>query len=407
MADTRKRQFLSFFSGALGLDLGLERAGLRPIAANEIDPVACETIRLNRPDLRLYDCDVRQLTPQLLMDELSLKPGELFLLCGGPPCQAFSTAGKRLGLNDDRGNVFLHFIDLVGALRPKYFVIENVRGILSAPLSHRPHDQRGPGHPPLAPEEQPGGALRHILSLLIGQGYSVSFNLYNTANFGVPQVRERVVIIGAREGGKVPHLRPTHTQDGRFGLPRWKTFAEAVAGVEGPHEHLKYSEKRLQLFRLLKPGQNWRDLPPELHREALGRAFEAGGGKVGFCRRVAWDKPAPTVVTSPTMPATDLAHPTEERPLSVREYARVQTFPDDWVFAGSVADRYRQIGNAVPVVFGEAIGRHLLAFDDGALTDTQVDVTPLSRYRNTDEDSWAKAQQEVRRQRPQLQSALF
>lgn len=380
--------FISFFSGALGLDLGLEMAGLHPLAANEIDQVACQTIRHNRPDLRLYDCDIRQLTAQRLMHDAGLRPGDLFLVCGGPPCQAFSTAGKRLGLNDERGNVFLHFIQLIAEIRPHYVILENVRGLLSVPLVHRPHCERGQGYPPLSEDEMPGGALKHIVSLLEDSGYTISFNLYSTANFGVPQIRERIILFGSRHGSPLPDLVPTHDELGRCGLPKWHTFREAVAGLPPQQDHSKFPERRLRFYRMLHEGQNWKDLPPELHKEAMGRSYYAGGGKTGFLRRLAWDRPAPTLVTCPTMPATDLAHPAEDRPLSVQEYQRIQGFPDDWKFAGNMNDKYRQIGNAVPVKFGAAVGSHLLQFHRGAFKGNGVPLIALSRYRKTSHLEW-------------------
>ena len=166
---------MSFFSGALGLDLGLEQAGFEPICYNEIEKRFCETIRVNRPNVNLYDTDIRELNEKKLLKENSLKKGELFAIVGGPPCQAFSTAGRRKGLNDSRGNVFLHFINLIKELKPKYAIIENVRGLLSTPLKHRPHSQRGRGFPPLTLDESPGGALVHIISNLRNAGYKLSF----------------------------------------------------------------------------------------------------------------------------------------------------------------------------------------------------------------------------------------
>lgn len=181
---------------------------------------------------------------------------------------------------------------------------------------------------------------------------------------------------------------PTHDQEGRCNLQRWRTFHDAVAGLTDTPEAAKFPERRLQYYRLLKAGQNWRDLPAYLQRAAMGKAYEAGGGKVGFYRRLAWDRPSPTVVTCPTMPATDLAHPEENRPLSVQEYARIQTFPDSWKFEGNLTSRYKQIGNAVPVQFGKVIGQHLLAYDAGELLEVERPQIPLSRYRNTDHLSW-------------------
>ncbi len=386
-----RRQFISFFSGALGLDLGLEGAGLDCLAANEIDPITCRTIRRNRPDLRLYDCDIRTLTADSLCSDLHLERGELFALVGGPPCQAFSTAGRRLGLNDERGNVFLHFITLIHGLQPKYAIFENVRGLLSAPLLHRPHEQRGSKYPPLSEDERPGGALLNILRTLEGAGYHVTFTLYNTANFGVPQIRERLVFFASREGREIPFLKPTNDELGRFGLPRWVTLREAIGHLQGHLYHaVKFPDSRIRYYKMLKEGQNWRDLPERLQRDALGDSWYAGGGKTGFYRRLAWGRPSPTLVTRPTMKATDLCHPEEVRPLSVEEYAAIQTFPPQYVFEGKLDDQYRQIGNAVPCQFGTAIGRHIIEFDEGKLAQEDGNGK-MSRYDGTDHSSWRES----------------
>jgi DNA (cytosine-5)-methyltransferase 1 len=384
-------KFVSFFSGARGLDLGLEQSGWECLAANEFDKAAAETIRINAPKTRLYNQDIREITPAQLATDLKIQPEELFAIAGGPPCQAFSTAGRRLGLNDARGNVFLHFLDFITKLRPKYAVFENVRGLLSAPLSHRPHLARGADDPELGVDEQPGGALRLILDRLRTEGYEVTFNLYNTANFGVPQSRERLIFIASREGERVPHLVPTHDSKAAHRLLPWATFREAVSTLDGiEHHHVEFPEKRLKFYELLGPGQNWRDLPPNLQPLAMGESFHSGGGKTGFYRRLAWDKPSPTLVTRPNMKATDLCHPEELRPLSVEEYAALQTFPKGYVFAGSLDDQYRQIGNAVPCAFGKVIGQHILNFERGSSAKI-VGPMRLSRYVNTDEKSWIGA----------------
>lgn len=381
-----RKHYLSFFSGALGLDLGLELAGLTPLAVNEIDKVACATIRKNRPGLRLLEGDIRLLTPLTLKRDLKFETEELFAIVGGPPCQAFSTAGRRLGLNDDRGNVFLHFIDLIQRLRPKFAVFENVRGLLSAPLDHRPHSQRGAGFPELSETERPGGALLHILRLLEDSGYITTFTLYNTANYGVPQSRERLIFFASRDGHGVPFIQPTHSETGENGLLPWSTVRSAIEGLTAKHTHGNFSEKRLKYLRLLSEGENWRDLPVRIQREAMGKSWESNGGKTGFYRRLAWDRPSPTLVTRPTMPATFLCHPNELRPLSVEEYAAIQTFPANYEFAGRIDDQYRQIGNAVPPLFARAIGKHILDFESGALGE--YSDARLSRYVNTDHLTW-------------------
>ena len=380
---------LSFFTGAMGLDLGLERAGIELRLACEIDKYSRQTIALNRPQAALIG-DIHQYSADEILHYAGLsRSDDLDLIIGGPPCQAFSTAGKRNGFNDQRGNVFLRYLDIALDLRPKFIVIENVRGLLSSPMNHRPHHLRGEAFPPLSFDELAGGALYFVLQLIEQAGYGVSFQLYNAANFGSPQIRERVVIICSRDGKRPPFLSPTHAENGDYGLAPWKTFREATHGIE-THHHINFPEKRLTFYRLLKEGQNWRALPAELQETALGKAYHSGGGKTGFLRRLHWDKPAPTLVTHPAMPATDLAHPVEDRPLSVEEYKRLQEFPDDWEFAGPLLEQYRQIGNAVPMSLGLAIGTLVMTLlRNESPTAPPVDF-PYSRYRHTTDEAWKK-----------------
>ncbi|OHY31406.1 modification methylase SinI [Cylindrospermopsis raciborskii CS-508] len=384
-----KIKALSFFSGAMGLDLGLEEAGIPMILACEIDKSCRKTIALNRPDLALLG-NIWDYSASDVRNAAGLNDNdEIDIVVGGPPCQAFSTAGARRGFKDERGNALLKYVDLILELRPRYAVIENVRGLISAPLSHRPHADRGEDWKP-GEGEQAGAALLHILSLLRGGGYGVSFNLYNAANFGVPQSRERVIIICHRGGNKVPHLMPTHSQDGSFGLPKWKTLRDALRGMDDvKHHHVDFPENRLKYYRLLSNGQYWKHLPIELQQEALGKSFFSGGGKTGFLRRLDWDKPSCTLVTSPNMPATDICHPTEDRPLSVEEYKRIQQFPDNWEFCGSLSDQYKQIGNAVPVGLGVAVGKAILSHMAGEDQHPPLGFS-FSRYKATDEVEWEK-----------------
>lgn len=392
---------LSFFSGAMGFDLGVERAGFDVRLACEVDKYCRQTIALNKPNIALLS-DINQYTAEDIRHAASLEQkDDIDLILGGPPCQAFSTAGKRQGFNDERGNVFLKYIDLCLELKPKYFVIENVRGLLSCPMDHRPHDQRGPDFPPLCEDELKGGALNFIINRLEKSGYNYSFNLYNSANFGTPQVRERVVIICSRDGSKPPYLIPTHTQNGELGLPKWRTF-KSCASKLNEHNHLTFPEKRLQYYRLLKPGENWRNLPENLQKEAMGKSYYSGGGKTGFLRRLAWNKPAPTLVTHPAMPATDLAHPVENRPLSIQEYKRIQEFPDTWKLAGPLIQQYKQIGNAVPLGLGFAVGTLIMKLMKGEEIQNFPNFE-YSRYRKTNDVEWKehfqslldKAQQEL------------
>jgi DNA (cytosine-5)-methyltransferase 1 len=384
---------LSFFSGCLGLDLGLEKAGIHQILACDFDKNCRNTIQSNKPNLPIIS-DISKYEANDIRKISGLKKGQFpTLIVGGPPCQAFSTAGKRQSFKDPRGNVFLKYIQLIDDLQPEYAVIENVRGLLSASLLHRPIDERTNRHPPLSNDELPGSALYFVLKWLKKIGYEVSFNLYNSANFGVPQVRERVILIASKNGVRVPYLQPTHSDDKSFGLKKWVTFKEAVSGLkEKDMNYVNYSEDRLKYFRLLTSGQYWKHLPTEkLIKEALGKSYTAGGGKTGFLRRLAWDKPSPTLVTSPIMPATDLAHPEKERPLSIQEYKRIQQFPDNWIIEGKLVDQYKQVGNAVPVGLGEALGKTLINNINGSVINDEIFKNfKYSRYKNTDEITWLK-----------------
>ena len=383
---TAKPIALSFFSGVMGLDLGIEKAGFDVRLACEIDKYCRQTIALNKPDIALLN-NVNDYSKQDILDASGLtEADDIDLIIGGPPCQAFSTAGKRKAFNDERGNVFLKYIDLAIALNPKYIVIENVRGLLSCPMDHRPHDERGPEFPDLSADEMKGGALNFILSKLKTSGYSYSFNLYNSANFGSPQIRERVIIVCARDGKIPPYLSPTHSENTEYGLPRWKTFKHAVKGLK-EHLHLNFPEKRLKYYRLLKPGENWRNLPEKMQKEAMGKSFYTGGGKTGFFRRLGWNKPSPTVVTHPAMPATDLAHPVEDRPLSIQEYKRVQEFPDTWALAGPLTQQYKQVGNAVPLSLGFAVGRLIVSLLNHETIEPLIGFR-YSRYKNTSNHDW-------------------
>lgn len=397
---------LSFFSGAMGLDLGLEKSGIEVLLACEFDKACRKTIVANKPDIALLG-DIWEYSADQIREAAGLSPTDkIDVIVGGPPCQAFSTAGARRGFKDDRGNALIRYLELIEELKPEYAVIENVRGLLSAALSHKPHAKRDK-NTPLTLEEMPGGALLLVLERLREMGYGVSFNLYNAANFGSPQVRERVVMLCHKGGEELPYLVPTNSDDAKFGLPKWKTFREAVAGLENVEKkHLNFPEKRLKYYRMLGSGQYWKDLPVELQKEALGNSFYAGGGKTGFLRRLDWDKPSPTLVTHPAMPATDLAHPEEDRPLSIEEYKRVQEFPDDWILCGSLLDQYKQVGNAVPVSLGKAIGDSILNHMQGKEVK-QYPGFKYSRYANTDSKSWEAKHRVIHSSQPESNLELF
>lgn len=352
---------ISLFSGAMGLDLGLESAqgGLKTVVAVEINPSAVKTIKSNRPDLAVFDTPIEKVTTKELLKAAGLKSGEAFAVVGGPCCQSFSTVGKRLSLGDEnRGGLFRHFVRIVREARPRFFIMENVKGVLSAAIRHRPLNQRGPGFTPLSEDEELGSALKVICTELGQLGYKIVYGLVNCADYGVPQKRYRVVFIGSRDGESINIPSATHFQNAE---PKWQTLSDALLdlGDESP-EYLKFSPERQRLLEMLKEGENWTALPSKFQKLALGKAFDSWGGRVGFCRRLSWNSPCPTLTTSPNGRATTLCHPTEIRPLSVKEYARIQQFPPDWEFVGSTSQKYIQIGNAVPIGLGKALGIMLL-----------------------------------------------
>lgn len=391
---------LSFFSGAMGLDIGMRKGGIPAILACEFNKYCRMTIAENEPDMALIG-DINKYEPEQILELAKLPPDrKVDVIFGGPPCQAFSTAGARRALDDERGNVFLRYIKVVEEIRPTYVVIENVRGLLSAPYPY--NDVNTPIK---------GGALCVILDRLKAAGYTISFELYNAANFGAPQIRERVVMIGKLGNEKVSYLSPTHAENGSYELEPWQTLQDAVSDIEDKEQHyIEFPEKRLKFYRMLTEGQYWKDLPPEAQEEAMGAKLKLGGGKTGFFRRLSFNRPSPTLVTDPTMPATDLCHPTADRPLSVEEYARIQGFPDEWKICGPIKEQYRQIGNAVPIRLGEAIAKTILADMKGEVLP-QIPSFSYSRYKNTSDISWRIAMDEklkkARAEQENVQLSLF
>jgi DNA (cytosine-5)-methyltransferase 1 len=381
---SKKPIALSFFSGAMGLDMGIERAGFEIVLACEFDKSCRQTIQANRPDMALIG-DINDYSASEILSAAGLSAkDDIDLMFGGPPCQAFSTAGRRKGFGDQRGNVFLTYLSRALDIRPKYFVIENVRGILSIafPAEDEGFLKINGKKIKCSDYAFPGGAMSFIIDIMSLAGYGVSFNLYNAANFGSPQTRERVVIVCSRNGIKSPYLKPTHSENGDYGLPKWVTFRDAVRGLPPKCTHINFPEARLCYYRLLKPGQYWRHLPKEMQKKALGKSYSSGGGKTGFLRRLDWDRPSYTLVTNPTMPATDLAHPEELRPLSIEEYKRIQEFPDNWFISGSLLNQYKQIGNAVPTSLGLAIGKLIMNCIQGK-SIKEIPNFPYSRYKKT------------------------
>lgn len=359
---------VSFFAGAGGLDLGVQRAGFNIRLSCEIESVYCNTLRINHPELNVVQGDIMEYNRERIYKEAGLDANEeLDLMIGGSPCQSFSTAGKRQAFGDPRGQAMLKYADLVNEVQPKFFLLENVKGLLSAALKHRPLNQRGDEHEPLNPEEQPGSALEHLLDRF--GDYKVTLKLINAADYGIPQTRERVFIIGVRNDLDLEYEFPeaTHNKTGEGEKEPWVTMGQVLKNLKvDEHLYMNYSEERLKYMRMIPVGGgNWRDLRAygdEVVRQAMGGAYNSGGGKVGFFRRLDVKKPSPTLLTSPAQKSTNLGHPFEDRPLSIQEYLEIQGFPIDFNVYGSLSQKYTQIGNAVPVKLGEILGSSILNY---------------------------------------------
>lgn len=350
------RSVISLFSGAMGLDLGLKKAGLNIVLGQDSDLDCVATMKAN--GCNVYAGDIREIDPQNLLEQAKMQIGEPFLICGGPPCQPFSTAGKRLGINDPRGSLFMEFIRMIDYIRPRFFVMENVKGIMSAPLKHIPIKDRGANYK----RDEFGTVLDVVLSEFKKLGYKTVYGVLDAVNYGSPQFRERFILIGSRDCEEIFLPFPTHFQTHQNPEYRWRTIADVFNDINpNDNEVATLSEERMEYLRQIPEGGNWRDLPADQIKGAMGGAYTSGGGKAGFYRRLSFNQPSPTVVTSPVQKATMMCHPTENRPLSVRECARIQQFPDDWIFTGATVAKYRQIGNAVPVGLGEAIGKAIIA----------------------------------------------
>lgn len=329
----KERTCIELFAGAGGLALGLEKAGFKEIGLVEIDKIACETLRLNRPNWNIIEEDVVEVAKRDLLKEFNLKEGELDLISGGYPCQSFSYAGKKLGLEDVRGTMFYYFAEFVKQLKPKMFFAENVKGLTT-------HDG--------------GRTLNTMIDVFENLGYSVQWKVLNAWDYGVAEKRQRVVIIGIRNDLKdkvvfkypEPHEYKPVLRDALKDVP--------------PSIGAKYPEKKKKVFDLVPPGGYWRDLPDDVAKEYMKTCYYMGGGRTGIARRISWDEPCLTLTCSPMMKQTDRCHPDESRPFTTREYARIQSFPDDWKFAGKMNDIYKQIGNAVPVELAKCVGEEII-----------------------------------------------
>jgi DNA (cytosine-5)-methyltransferase 1 len=325
---------LELFAGAGGLAIGLEKSGLKCVALNEIDKWACQTLRKNRPNWKVLEGDIKDF-------EFTEYHNSVDVVTGGFPCQAFSYAGKKLGLADARGTLFYEFARVVKEVNPPICIGENVRGLLS-------HDN--------------GKTLQGMISILDEIGYNVlPVQVLKAINYKVPQKRERIILVGIRKDIDLkyeypkPHNKIYNLKDA---LKKGELYDTNVPMSSGA----KYPQSKKAVLDLVPQKGYWRDLPLEIQKEFMGESFYLGGGKTGIARRIGWNEPCLTLTCSPAQKQTERCHPEETRPFTVREYARIQTFPDDWAFEGSMAQQYKQIGNAVPVNLGKEVGYSIVKF---------------------------------------------
>lgn len=324
---------VELFAGAGGLALGLEEAGFKEVGLVEWDKYACDTLRLNRPNWNVIQGDVVEIANKGIRNYID-SDIEIDLLSGGYPCQAFSYAGKKLGLEDVRGTMFYYYAKILKELKPKVFLVENVRGLVS-------HDN--------------GKTLQTMIDVFTEIGYNVTYKVLKAINYDVAQKRERIIIIGTRKD----------LSDIEFKFPKpfnhIPTLREALKDVP-KSEGAKYPEKKKNVLDLVPPGGCWIDLPEDIAKEYMGKSYYSGGGKRGMARRISWDEPCLTLTCSPAQKQTERCHPDETRPFTTREYARIQSFPDEWQFSGSMSQVYKQIGNAVPVKLGKAVGLSIVDY---------------------------------------------
>jgi DNA (cytosine-5)-methyltransferase 1 len=336
-----KYKVIDLFAGAGGTALGLENSGLSHILLNEYDKNAASTLKHNKPDWNVIDDDIANI-------DFKQYKGKVDIIEGGFPCQAFSYAGRKMGFEDTRGTLFYQFARAIKEAKPKLAIGENVRGLLT-------HDN--------------GKTLESMVNILDDIGYNVSYRVLRSQYLDVPQKRERLVIFALRKDIKNSII-----------FPKEKDYTISLKEAIGDFpksDGQEYSVRKKFILSKIPPGGYWRDLPVNLQKEYMKASYYMGGGKTGMARRLSWDEPSLTLTCGAAQKQTERCHPAETRPLNVREYARIQTFPDKWEFVGSVSSKYRQIGNAVPVNLGYHMGLAAIATLDGKIDNETQEIQNL------------------------------
>lgn len=321
----RKYTFIELCSGAGGLSAGLIKSGFTPVLLNDINSDCCKTLKHNHANANVVCGSMDKI-------DYSQYANKIDLLTGGVPCQSFSQAGLRKGLDDPRGDLMMKFIEILNIIKPKTFMIENVKGLLT-------HDE--------------GNTIKKIVDELNKNNlYNVSYKCLDASKYSVPQKRERVFIVGVLKSLNRVFKFPIESENKKI----LKDVLHNVPASNGA----KYSEEKKELFKLIPQGGCWVNLPETLQKQYLGNSYNSGGGKRGILYRLSMEKPSLTLLCTPSQKQTERCHPLEERPLTIREYARIQTFDDNYEFIGSLNSQYKQIGNAVPVELAKCMGKSLL-----------------------------------------------
>lgn len=310
------------FAGAGGTALGLHHAGFYPVIINEINKYACKTLRKNFSNYNIIEGSIEDIDFTKFVN--------IDLLSAGLNCQSFSYAGKEQGLKDPRGYLFFEIIRAMKECGPKVVMIENVKGLLT---------------------NNKGESLKSIVHALSDVGYRVEYKVLNANDFGVAQTRERLFIIAIRNDitksfiWPIPYVYKPTLRDALENVPLSKGQT--------------YSSEKFSFMEKIPAGGNWKNLSEEDKILYMKNSLHLGGGRTGFAKRLSWDKPCLTLTCSPSQKQTERCHPDFTRPLTIREYARVQDFPDHWEFCGSISAQYKQIGNAVPPRLAFVVGQSI------------------------------------------------
>ena len=324
---------LELFAGGGGLALGLNQAGFKSVGMIENNHDACCTLKRNFADVPVIEHDITNLNSESKEIQFLLPYyRKLDLISGGYPCQSFSYAGKQLGFADTRGTLFYNYAYFLKLIQPKMFVAENVPGL-------RTNDH--------------GRTFKTMLNVFSECNYRVQWQILNANDYGVAEKRRRLIMIGMRSDFNLSYKFPVkHNYK-----PVLKDVLQNVPDSPGA----SYSKSRYNILKQVPAGGWWKDLPTDVAKEYMGNDYSNGGGSTGVARRLSWNEPCLTIMTAPIGKRTERCHPDETRPLTIREEARIQGFPDDYLFSGFKSSQYKQIGNAVPVPLAKEIGKSIIS----------------------------------------------